>query len=393
MAKIMLVDESSEMAQLCAMACKREGHQLLHADDRVNAYQVMLEEHPELVILDANLPGDESGVLLKKIKQKFPHTPVLIMHGFDADEQARALAAEATASIQKPFKMIELLGVIDDILTTQNGEKYSSPASGRLESNQQERAIIRKNLFIKYCLLIVILAAVGAEIYLMYFSIGSSKIENRVYAIPYSHPTAITYDGKHIWIADWFTQTFYKHTIDGSFTIASTYFMHDAHPTGLTFDGRNIWSADSWSKLILKHALGESMSITERFQSPAEDSSGLYWDGTYLWICDMQTAKIFKTRITEEGFMIIKEYDSPCSVPIGLFFKEPYYWVGDADTNCLYRLDKDFQVRGIYRIDLPTEKDYRLSSVCWDGKSVWLCFDDSREVHRITFKSLRRLTF
>lgn len=249
------------------------------------------------------------------------------------------------------------------------------------------------NGMVKYLLLAIITSGILINIFLLVVSYSTSQIKNEVYTVPYSNPTAITYDGSHIWISDWLTQTFYKHNLDKSLSIDHSYYLQDSHPTGMAFDGTYLWSSNAWESVIYKHELDTALSVIETFQSPCPEPAGLYWDGIYFWICDMRQGKIYKTKIFEEGLAVVEVHESPGNNPVGIFFDGTYYWIGDAGTNQIHKMHKNFASAGVYATSQYGQKGFKLSSIGWDGKSIWSCSDENQTIYRDLIKGLRKLTF
>jgi two-component system nitrate/nitrite response regulator NarL len=85
------------------------------ADDLAMTFQLVAEQCPDLVVLDTNL--DVTGVdhLLKRIKQKLPALPCLVVVA-DDEQQRIAWDAGADAVLLKGFSSTELLALVERLV-------------------------------------------------------------------------------------------------------------------------------------------------------------------------------------------------------------------------------------------------------------------------------------
>lgn len=72
------------------------------------------EEQPDLVLLNLRLPGLDGVEVLKRVRTKWPHVPVVVITGyFDSDLMTRAMDVGVFSVHAKPFK----LDAVADIFT------------------------------------------------------------------------------------------------------------------------------------------------------------------------------------------------------------------------------------------------------------------------------------
>ncbi len=116
MAKILLVDDSPLLLKIGRSLLEKEGHTVLTAKDGHEAVAAALKESPQIIFMDAEMPGMDGPTACGKIKAD-PATkavPVYICTGHDlAGEQAKVfLTAGANGCLQKPFKIEDMLPLI-----------------------------------------------------------------------------------------------------------------------------------------------------------------------------------------------------------------------------------------------------------------------------------------
>ena len=61
MAKIILVDDDIDLAEMLSSVLKGEGHEVLTVDNEGDALPLLLEQKPDLVILDVMFPENPAG--------------------------------------------------------------------------------------------------------------------------------------------------------------------------------------------------------------------------------------------------------------------------------------------------------------------------------------------
>ena len=117
MARILVVDDEPMMRDLLQITLTRKGHEVLSADGGRKAIQRFRQEHPDLTILDLNLPDINGIDVLREIRSVEPHTPVIILTGAgreDMKNQARELGV--TDFLQKGFSLHELGAALNRVL-------------------------------------------------------------------------------------------------------------------------------------------------------------------------------------------------------------------------------------------------------------------------------------
>src|SRR5215207_3396132 len=79
MQKILIIDDDRDMCLLLKRFLTRHGFEVLEAYNGKKALELLDETEPSLVMCDFRLEDMEGNVLLGKIKEKYPHLPVIII--------------------------------------------------------------------------------------------------------------------------------------------------------------------------------------------------------------------------------------------------------------------------------------------------------------------------
>ena len=126
--KILVVDDNQISLNVLSSALKPRGYEVFTAVDGPAAFTVVLQEQPDLILLDIFFPPDIfqsgntwDGFLIMHWLQhmggpRANRTPVFVISGAEPEEfRDRCLAAGAADYLQKPIKIPELLDAIQQI--------------------------------------------------------------------------------------------------------------------------------------------------------------------------------------------------------------------------------------------------------------------------------------
>jgi DNA-binding response OmpR family regulator len=116
MAKILLVEDAHDLAQVIVRELEATGYRVLQASDGIAALQIHSAEQPALVILDWMLPKLDGLEVLRRLRQSAA-TPVLMLTA-RGEETDRVVGLELGADdyLTKPFSMRELMARVRALL-------------------------------------------------------------------------------------------------------------------------------------------------------------------------------------------------------------------------------------------------------------------------------------
>jgi two-component system chemotaxis response regulator CheY len=119
MANILLVDDSVSMREMVSFTLKQAGHDVIEAEDGIQALDIAQGKLFSLVITDVNMPKMDGIVLTDKLRQidscKF--TPILILTTDTSEfRKLEGKAAGATGWIEKPFDPDQLISTVNKVL-------------------------------------------------------------------------------------------------------------------------------------------------------------------------------------------------------------------------------------------------------------------------------------
>jgi DNA-binding NtrC family response regulator len=150
MAKILIVDDELGIRELFSEILTDEGHIVLQAENAIKANGYMLNNNPELVLLDIWMPEMDGITLLKEWSNRGMLTiPVIMMSGHGTiDTAVEATKIGAIDYLEKPISLQKLLETVHKTILshpTQNEKKINSVSSMLEISNKPIDGSIREN--------------------------------------------------------------------------------------------------------------------------------------------------------------------------------------------------------------------------------------------------------
>lgn len=98
MAKILIVDDEPGIRGLLERLLEEQGHEVVSADTGWKGLELFCEAHPDLIVLDLNMPGIAGLTALGQIRRLNPDQEVIVLTGAGSpehEEQVRALGVAA----------------------------------------------------------------------------------------------------------------------------------------------------------------------------------------------------------------------------------------------------------------------------------------------------------
>ncbi len=115
--RILIVEDSVELAEGLRDNLEMEGHTVRVAHDGKVAWTTMEKFGPDLFILDLMLPGLSGFDLLRDLRESGVTTPVLILSARSEQmDKLRGFRLGADDFVTKPFDLFELLARVEAIL-------------------------------------------------------------------------------------------------------------------------------------------------------------------------------------------------------------------------------------------------------------------------------------
>ena len=115
--KILIVEDEPAVRIMLAEALKDCGYNCVAACDGVEAFEAIQRDKFDLVLSDILMPREDGRSLLRKVKEKYPDLPVLVLSAVDDAQSAiEMLTGGAENYLLKPIQLLELSIAIERAL-------------------------------------------------------------------------------------------------------------------------------------------------------------------------------------------------------------------------------------------------------------------------------------
>lgn len=187
--------------------------------------------------------------------------------------------------------------------------------------------------------------------------------------LPYAHPSGMAYDGKQLWVADWYARVLYRHD-PGTMVLRASAAFPAATPVALAFTAEALWVVASDGTLT-RHLLDEGLTQISSHREAFPGTVGIAYDGLYLWTLDGRRKK-FRKHLPDERLTVIGLYDAPGSKPVALAFDGRALWTLDSGNRELLRHDLGDPRIVTRRIPLREYRGgrWRATGLAWDGRAL-----------------------
>src|SRR5256885_13319864 len=110
---VWIVDDDRSIRWVLEKALAREGIAYKTFASAYEVLQAMQQSQPQVLVSDIRMPGDSGLTLLSKIKERYPHVPVIIMTAYsDLDSAVAAFQGGAYEYLPKPFDVDHAVALI-----------------------------------------------------------------------------------------------------------------------------------------------------------------------------------------------------------------------------------------------------------------------------------------
>lgn len=110
--KVLVVDDSTSVATIIAVALKKEGYEVLEANDGVDGLKLAIAERPDLIICDSVMPRMDGFALLRALRTN-PATEaipaILLTSKASGEDEQKAFESGFLDFIPKPVQPIRII--------------------------------------------------------------------------------------------------------------------------------------------------------------------------------------------------------------------------------------------------------------------------------------------
>ncbi len=128
--RILLIEDDRDIAGIVSSALSDEGYRVQHAVDGRSGLDRALRDPPDLVILDLGLPLLDGMDVCRRIRQRDPATPIMMLTARAAEaDRVRGLETGADEYVVKPFGVRELAARVRALLRRVRTDRENRPAA------------------------------------------------------------------------------------------------------------------------------------------------------------------------------------------------------------------------------------------------------------------------
>jgi len=125
--KVLLVEDDLDLREITMYALRRAGFNVVTASDGPHALTQIEAEHPEIVLLDVNLPTVDGFEVCRRIRQGYD-IPIIMLTARTGDEDViRGFHLGADDYVGKPFSPTQLVARIKAIVRRGRTDSLTQP--------------------------------------------------------------------------------------------------------------------------------------------------------------------------------------------------------------------------------------------------------------------------
>lgn len=134
MAKILIIEDNPQNMKLAVMLLERAGHQVLQANTARAGIDLARQQHPDLVLMDIQLPGID-GLTATRMLKTDPATRDILVYALTAfamkGDEEKMRTAGCDGYIAKPIRYQEFLATLAAALAApQQNTNETKPRHG-----------------------------------------------------------------------------------------------------------------------------------------------------------------------------------------------------------------------------------------------------------------------
>ncbi len=112
--RVLVIEDDERLARQITRELQRANHEATARNDGADGLKAALENPPDLIILDINLPGLDGFSVLKRLREDHSTARILILTAHaEISDRVKGLKAGADDYLPKPFSLNELMARIE----------------------------------------------------------------------------------------------------------------------------------------------------------------------------------------------------------------------------------------------------------------------------------------
>ncbi|MFA6029288.1 MAG: hypothetical protein WC969_05505 [Elusimicrobiota bacterium] len=210
------------------------------------------------------------------------------------------------------------------------------------------------------------------------------------YAVPFSHPTAMLWEGDVLWVADASENALYRLHLSPEGMVSEARFpVQGVRLSGFTRANGTVFVLDADARALSRMRVQDGALLPER-SWPAGGSrpSAVVYDGRDLWVADAAD-RVLRRRALDDALTPLEERPLALA-PAALAQRDGALWAADAAGRLRSPTDPAGSSSADLRAPLPDDAA-PLSALAWRGETLWFSRDGVYQLHARPLWRLRPL--
>ena len=144
-ATVLVAEDDKQIREALERILKFEGYRPISVGDGAAALEAVVEDDPDLIILDVMMPFVDGMSVAKRIRERGDRRPILMLTArTDISDRVAGLDAGADDYLPKPFELDELLARVRALLRRANVQPDNATLTcGDIELDPERRIVTR----------------------------------------------------------------------------------------------------------------------------------------------------------------------------------------------------------------------------------------------------------
>jgi DNA-binding NtrC family response regulator len=122
MARILLIDDESQIRSMLRLMLERVGYEVIEAEDGMEGIRQYRDNPADLIITDLIMPNKDGIGMIIELKKEFPQVKIIAMSGGGVNRPEGYLDGAqklgATRTLTKPIDRDEMINAVKETLKT-----------------------------------------------------------------------------------------------------------------------------------------------------------------------------------------------------------------------------------------------------------------------------------
>lgn len=337
------------------------GHRTEGAGRLDEALEFARERRPRAFLVVDGV-GADAEILTRELTRAFPLLPVVAaLKTRDAARAVALMRAGAAEVVAPPWTREDLKACVSKSL------RWQGTALSPVRLAPRRRSAVWYGLAVG-AFLAAALGAASLKRAREQKLAAAARVDH--WALTVSHPAGLAFDGKDLWVVDWFSQSLYATSREDARVLAIRHLTSET-PVAAAFGADAVWTASA-DGTIVRRMRDARLTPLARYPKAAPDCAGIAFDGLYVWTLNGPRHTLTK-RLLDDALTPVASWRLPGLKPVALAWDGRALWSLDAGDRVLRRHDLDKPALALEVLPLPEYGDgaYAPTGLAWDGGRFW----------------------